>query len=942
MGPFGISGAIVEEDPDIGVLPKRPERVRLPVLRQVDGAAGLPGAEQGCSEEVPVGAMERNGAGVEIHELRGDPARVRHQVGRGEGSAGSDGDGFARGVLENSLHDETASLPGAWRGIDDRASSVAAEASLPDEVLDREQGAHQQVGDRAAVGGPPAAGCPQCQRRRRGAVQQEEGTPDDGHRPAVSHLGGKEVGSDQARKAFHHRRAPSQGEREGGEERRVHDGWVRQHEPGVVQRRGQREERGTGEPEAGEGVRARGRGPGPEPGDGERRQEQERGAPGTDEGDATDDEERECSEEQRARRSRSSVHDRLPGVAGRRARRREGNPRRSIPGGGWIGSHDPETDELGKGSHPKPLLPQPFEDSGDLLEPGSDRHFRGQPVVKHHDVAGTRAIQDAALQPPQAPIPEIQGAATEGDAGKPQGAKRPQEARVRDSDRRPEDERDDAGLREDALAFRDVRFQPPAGAQHQERVVRLGVVSDIVSRLDDLADEGGVGGGAASDEEEGRGDLLLREQGQQGRQRAGIGTVVEGDGHCASGARAVGRGGQEERPSREERRDQASQDEECERDRRGERVERGRGAPPRRTPRRQPRARVTGSRSCLDEPLPERPRVPARVQAGQQGRRPIRPRAHDPAGPPRSALVHPAGDRSERQVRWLVEPGLEEALPRTDLAGRQGKLLQAGPGADPHPTEEEDRGTGDPVAAVQGLVQRPGSLAGASRNHEVSDVESGRTRGLVCIDDVIEAEGLAEARQHGVGKRLRPELHVGAAGGCHARVEAVRRGRRCEEGPPGNAQANAPELVRDRLAMSGIGVEDGIREEQVTRPRRLELLGLLGHGLRWEGPARASLDARVGAVDAAQGASSLRLDPDDASMGQVEAQGRIVGDRSTSRRRSPGPRGAAGGAGAPATATPGNGPTPRPASRASNSAQARSPSPTTPKSAPSVSSNSVG
>ena len=111
VGPFGISGAIVKEDPDIGVLPKRPERVRLPVLRQVDGAAGLPGAEQGRREEVPVGAMERNGAGLEIHELRGDPARVRHQVGRGEGSAGSDGDGIARGVLENSLHDETASLP---------------------------------------------------------------------------------------------------------------------------------------------------------------------------------------------------------------------------------------------------------------------------------------------------------------------------------------------------------------------------------------------------------------------------------------------------------------------------------------------------------------------------------------------------------------------------------------------------------------------------------------------------------------------------------------------------------------------------------------------------------------------------------------------------------------------------------------------------------------
>ena len=110
MGP-GISGAIVKEDPDLGVLAKRPESPRLPVLRQVDDAAGLPGAEQGRSEEVPVGAMERNGAGVEIPEPRSDPARVRHQVGRGEGSAGSGGDGVARGMLENPFHDETASWP---------------------------------------------------------------------------------------------------------------------------------------------------------------------------------------------------------------------------------------------------------------------------------------------------------------------------------------------------------------------------------------------------------------------------------------------------------------------------------------------------------------------------------------------------------------------------------------------------------------------------------------------------------------------------------------------------------------------------------------------------------------------------------------------------------------------------------------------------------------
>ena len=111
VGPFGISGAIVEEDLDIGVLAKRPERVRLPVLRQVDDAAGLPGAEQGGGEEVPVGAMERDGAGPEIQELRSDPARVRHQVGRGEGPAGSDGDGLSGGVLENRVHDETASWP---------------------------------------------------------------------------------------------------------------------------------------------------------------------------------------------------------------------------------------------------------------------------------------------------------------------------------------------------------------------------------------------------------------------------------------------------------------------------------------------------------------------------------------------------------------------------------------------------------------------------------------------------------------------------------------------------------------------------------------------------------------------------------------------------------------------------------------------------------------
>ena len=66
MGPFGIPGAVVKEEPDLGVLAKRPERARLPVLRQEDDAPRLPGAEQGGSEEVPVGAVERDGARLAI------------------------------------------------------------------------------------------------------------------------------------------------------------------------------------------------------------------------------------------------------------------------------------------------------------------------------------------------------------------------------------------------------------------------------------------------------------------------------------------------------------------------------------------------------------------------------------------------------------------------------------------------------------------------------------------------------------------------------------------------------------------------------------------------------------------------------------------------------------------------------------------------------------
>ena len=72
-----------------------------------------------------------------------------------------------------------------------------------------------------------------------------------------------------------------------------------------------------------------------------------------------------------------------------------------------------------------------------------------------------------------------------------------------------------------------------------------GVVADEVAGGGDLADQRGLGLGAAADEEKGCADIVAGEEVEQAGRPDGVGAVVEGEGQFAGARRGDERGAEE-------------------------------------------------------------------------------------------------------------------------------------------------------------------------------------------------------------------------------------------------------------------------------------------------------------------------------------------------------------------------------------------------------------
>ena len=109
------------------------------------------------------------------------------------------------------------------------------------------------------------------------------------------------------------------------------------------------------------------------------------------------------------------------------------------------------------------------------------------------------------------------------------------------------------------------------------------------------------------------------------------------------------------------------------------------------------------------------------------------------------------------------------------------------------------------------------------------------------------------------------------AAGIGHDLEIVRRKtKRDKKGAPGNAQTGRLECLGHGQGMIDVRVEGGIGEKEIFGPNSFQTQGGTGHGLRLDQAVRPSLDAGIGAVEAAESTPPFALQVEHAAVFEIK------------------------------------------------------------------------
>ena len=142
-------------------------------------------------------------------------------------------------------------------------------------------------------------------------------------------------------------------------------------------------------------------------------------------------------------------------------------------------------------------------------------------VVEEDDVAGLEALKNAGGEVADISVAAVKNSAAESDGGEVEACQNRLQAWTRNADRWAEQQGADADPGEDLLGFFNVGKEVPMAAQHEQRVVATGVVTDAMAGGEDLADQFGMGGGQIAKDEKGGREPVLGEQFEEQRGRGG-------------------------------------------------------------------------------------------------------------------------------------------------------------------------------------------------------------------------------------------------------------------------------------------------------------------------------------------------------------------------------------------------------------------------------------